>query len=275
MGVEVLDRGRRLPARLTLGPGFAAQEPSSSHSNYYYESQAVWDVASRVTRTKKGKLDAEGGFSGPAYWAGLEDQYFTSLILPHDSQARVHWRHVDLIPIPVDGGEVQEAQEPETNPILAVSIPENGGQIFIGPKKYELLKGLGNDLGKAVWFSSQDWLRVIVKYLFVCLVWIHDNVSRNWGMAIVLATLVLRIVLFPVNQYSMVRMKRAQMQMQKLAAQGQRDQEQVQEEQGRPVAGQDEPGNDGAVPQGGRESDGRRGGLSSAAGPVPNPDRFL
>jgi YidC/Oxa1 family membrane protein insertase len=217
VGVEVLDRGRRLPARLTLGPGFAAQEPSSSHSNYYYESQAAWDVATQVTRTKKGKLDPEGGFSGPTYWAGLEDQYFTSLILPHDAQARVHWRHLDLIPIPVDGEETQEALEPVTTPILAVSIPDGGGQIFIGPKQYDLLKGLGSNLEKAVWFSSQDWLRVIVKFLFVCLVWIHDNVTGNWGLAIVLATLVLRIALFPVNQYSMVKMKRTQMDMQRLA----------------------------------------------------------
>jgi YidC/Oxa1 family membrane protein insertase len=216
--LDVLDRGRRLPARLTLGPGFAAQEPSSSHSNYYYESQGAWDVAGQVTRRKRGKLDGEGGFSGPVHWAGLEDQYFTSLILPNDSPAEVRWKNPALTLIPVKGEELDEAPEPRPEPVVAVSVTGGGAQLFIGPKKHDLLKTIGadRDLDEAVWFSSQAWLRVIVKFLFMCLVWIHDNVTQNWGMAIVLATVVLRLVLFPVNQYSMVSMKKTQLQMGKL-----------------------------------------------------------
>jgi YidC/Oxa1 family membrane protein insertase len=216
--LDVIDRGRRLPARLTLGPAFAAQEPSSAHSNYYYESQGAWLVDGRVTRRKRGKLEGEGGFSGSVYWAGLEDQYFTSLILPNDSPAQVRWKNLSLTPIPVKGEEVDEAPEPRSEPVIAVSVTGGGAQLFIGPKKFGLLKEIGADrkLQEAVWFSSQDWLRAIVRFLFMCLVWIHDNVTQNWGLAIVMATVVLRLVLFPVNQYSMVNMKKTQLQMQKL-----------------------------------------------------------
>ena len=216
--LDVTDRGRRLPARLTLGPGFAAQEPSSSHSNYYYESQGVWNVGSEVTRNKRGKLEDEGGFSGPVLWAGLEDQYFTSLIIPNDSPAQVRWKNYELITIPVEGEDADDAPELRPEPVIAVSMQGGGAQLFIGPKNYGLLRSIGDDreLGEAVWWSSQGWLRAIVKVLFACLVWIHDNVTQNWGMAIVLATLVLRLVLFPVNQYSMVSMKKTQLQMQKL-----------------------------------------------------------
>ena len=38
----------------------------------------------------------------------------------------------------------------------------------------------------------------------------------NWGIVIVLATFCLRLVLFPLNQYSMVKMRKAGMQMQRL-----------------------------------------------------------
>jgi YidC/Oxa1 family membrane protein insertase len=216
--LEVSDRGRRLPARLTLGPAFAAQEPSSSHSNYYYESQGVWNVGSEVTRRKRGKLDGEGGFSGPVLWAGLEDQYFTSLILPNDSPAQVRWKNHELTTIPAEGEDSDDVPELRPEPVIAVSVTGGGAKLFIGPKKYDLLREIADDreLGEAVWFSSQGWLRAIVKVLFSGLVWIHDNVTGNWGMAIVLATLVLRLVLFPVNQYSMVSMKKTQLQMQKL-----------------------------------------------------------
>lgn len=216
--LEVTDRGRPLPARLTLGPAFAAQEPSSSHSNYYYESQAAWNVARDVTRNKRGKLEGEGGFSGPVFWAGLEDQYFTALILPNDSPAQVRWKNHELTPIPAEGEDSDDVPELRPEPVIAVSVTGGGAKIFIGPKKYDMLREIGGDreLGEAVWFSSQGWLRAIVKVLFAGLVWIHHNVTGNWGMAIVLATLVLRLVLFPVNQYSMVNMKKTQLQMQKL-----------------------------------------------------------
>ncbi|HXV75554.1 MAG TPA: membrane protein insertase YidC [Candidatus Polarisedimenticolaceae bacterium] len=221
VGVEVAvtDRGRRLPARLTVGPGFAAQEPDSTHSNYYYESQASWNVGGRVTRKKRGKLGEHGGFSGPVHWAGLEDQYFTALILPNDTPATVEWRQRDLAAIAVPTpGEAAAEPEPRKTPIVAVSIGERGGLLFVGPKRYELMRSIGGDrqLQRAVWFSSQDWLRVIVKYIFLGLVWIHDHVANNWGLAIILATVVLRLVLFPVNQYSMVSMKKTQIQMSKL-----------------------------------------------------------
>jgi YidC/Oxa1 family membrane protein insertase len=217
--ISVTDRGRRLPSRLTVGPGFAAQEPGSIHSNYYYESQAVWNVGGSVTRKKRRKLKGDGGLSGSLYWAGLEDQYFASLILPNDSQSILQWREEPLAAIPVVApGDDPEEAEVAVTPVISVSIGEAGGQLFIGPKRYQLLRAIGSDrqLEEVVWFSSQNWLRPIVKYIFLGLVWLHDNVTNNWGLAIILATLVLRIVLFPVNQYSMVNMKKTQLQMSKL-----------------------------------------------------------
>ena len=214
VSAEVLDRGRRLPVRLEIGPGFAAQESASAHSNYYYAHQALWNIAGRVTRTKVRKLEAEGELTGPVLWAGLEDQYFTALVVPRAAQSVVHWRKSTLTPVNGDAA----AAQPEEIPTLSVSLGEDGAAMFVGPKEYRLLAQIGaeSNLDKAVWFSSQDWLRAIVKYLFLGLVWLHDNVARNWGVAIVLATIVLRLVLFPVNQYSMVSMKRTQLQMQKL-----------------------------------------------------------
>jgi len=60
VALEVTDRGRRLPARLALGPGFAAQEPSTNKSNYYYNGQVVWNQGGEVTRLRKKRLDPSG-----------------------------------------------------------------------------------------------------------------------------------------------------------------------------------------------------------------------
>jgi YidC/Oxa1 family membrane protein insertase len=211
--LEVRDRGRIIDARLTVGPGFGAQEARKGRSNYYYDGQAVWNVSGEVSRTKRSKLDGSGGFSGELLWAGLEDQYFTALILPASRRAVVSWEEILQTRVPVP-----DADEPEEmiEPIIAVAIPEGLGQLYIGPKQYKPLKELGSELEGVVWFSSKAWLAWIVRHIYLGLLWIHDTIVPNYGMAIILATFLLRLVLFPVNQFAMVSMKRSQLQMQRI-----------------------------------------------------------
>jgi YidC/Oxa1 family membrane protein insertase len=212
--LEVTDRGRRLPARLTLGPGFGAQEPASS---YYYEAM-TWNrsgIVSHEQKNKKRGFDfAADSFSGNVLWAGLEDQYFAALILPGEQPARVRLDPVELRRRSLVEGEEDDAAKAEL--ILSVSVPPGGAQLYIGPKKYRLLESLGSELEKVVWFFSNGFLAWIAKQIYFGLLWLHDHTIPNYGLAIILATFLLRLMLFPVNQYSMVSMKKTQLQMQRL-----------------------------------------------------------
>jgi len=214
--VNVVDRGRRRDARLVVGPGFGAQELGDGRSNYYYAGQAAWNLGGTVSRTKRGKLDNEGGLTGSLRWGGLEDQYFTALVLPGEGGAALRWSTRELTPLPIAGADPSEPPEPIAETLIAVSLGEQGGRLYVGPKRYKLLRELGTELDKSVWFSSVTWLAWIVRHIYLALLWIHDHVVANYGVAIVLATMVLRILLFPVNQYSMVSMKKTQLQMQRL-----------------------------------------------------------
>jgi len=215
--LEVWDRGRRLPARLSLGPGFAAQDASEGRSRYAYNGQIVWNLGGDVTRLPKRKLEEAHEINGQLRWGGIEDQYFAALVLPAQAPGRLAWRGLELTPSPemVVGEEPEEA-DAATEPIVSVSVPPEGALLYVGPKKYKQLRATGHELEKVVWFSSQGWLRPIVKAIFLALIWIHDNVAPNYGLAIILATVVLRLLLFPINQYSMVKMKKSQLQMQHL-----------------------------------------------------------
>jgi YidC/Oxa1 family membrane protein insertase len=216
VSLEVIDRGRPRPAMLTLGPGFAAQEIGRGRSNYYYDGQAVINSQGQVTHFRRRKMKNDQMLGGKILWAGLEDQYFAALIVAGQGTDRAGWRNVVVTRQPGTDQEADEAPEPGPEPILAVSIPPDGVKLFIGPKDYKLLRASGFDMQEAVWFSSIGWLRPIVRTLFLALLWIHDNVAHNYGLAIILATVVLRLLLFPLNQYSMVNMKKQQLQMQKL-----------------------------------------------------------
>jgi YidC/Oxa1 family membrane protein insertase len=208
--LEITDRGRELPARLLLGPGFGDQEAKGT---YYYEA-VIWNASGHVThRKKKSVAKSSDGISGAIPWAGLEDQYFAALVLPGQPESRIRWHSVELTR---EVQSVEEEIEPEPFPVLSVSVPRTGAQVYVGPKKYQLLESLGRDMEKAVWFSSQALLAWISRGIFFGLIWIHDHTIPNYGLAIVICTFLLRLLLFPVNQYSMVSMKKTQIQMQRL-----------------------------------------------------------
>lgn len=212
---EVRDHGRSLPVALSLGPGFGAQE---SQSSYYYES---WVVRSRgqVRHNQKKK---SGGYpsskagieDAPIDWIGLEDQYFAALVLPGREESSFSVEPIELTRVRVAGEE--DEPEPKTEVTVSVSVPPSGAQLFVGPKKTELLETLGSGLPDVVWYFDNSLLSWISRHIHAGLLWIYANVVRNYGVAIIIATFLLRLVLFPVNQFAMVNMKKTQMQMQKL-----------------------------------------------------------
>jgi YidC/Oxa1 family membrane protein insertase len=214
--LEVRDRGRSLPARMLLGPGFGEQGHAAKNGmgTYYYEA-VVWNRSGQVTHRKKKRIgDEPDGLSGAIPWVGLEDQYFAALILPDTPENRIRWRTVKLAAMAADG--TAGGREPEPYPLVSASIPDAGARFYVGPKKYELLESLGSELEKVIWFSSSAALAWISRGIFFGLLWIHDHTIPNYGLAIVLCTFLLRLLLFPVNQYSMVSMKKTQLQMSRL-----------------------------------------------------------
>lgn len=231
--LEVVDRGRILPSRLVLGPGFAAQEDRGSRT-YYYGNQILWYDNTGVHRTaeqcgflfmttacrdweaaiRKDATPPQNVLSGHIRWAGLEDQFFTALAISTRNETELRWITRELTLLAPEGAE--EAPEPKPEPQVSISVSAEGVHFYFGPKQYNELKPYGIHLEEAVWFSSKPWLAVIVRTMYLGLRWLYAHVLANWGVAIILATLLLRIALFPLNQFAMVRMRKTQAEMQRI-----------------------------------------------------------
>jgi YidC/Oxa1 family membrane protein insertase len=213
--IEVVDRGRKLPVRLAWGPGLEAEDAVTG-GYIHYTGQAVYRVPGALPhRLRRDKVDETVVLpaAAGATWAGLEEQYFTALFLP-SSPGDVVIRRADVAP-PAEPGAA-EAPKAQPQLIAAVGFPDGKGQLFVGPKQFQSLRALGHGLEDVVWFSNYGLIYVCAKYLFLALSWIHDNAVANWGVAIILATVLLRLVFFPLNQYSMVKMKKTGLQMQRV-----------------------------------------------------------
>jgi len=75
---------------------------------------------------------------------------------------------------------------------------------YIGPKDEKTLKAIHPELTDAIEFG---WFSFLAKPFFKVLLWINDYVG-NWGWAIILFTLLVKLVLFPLSYKGMMSMQK-------------------------------------------------------------------
>jgi len=157
--------------------------------------------------TDLGDLEKKGADSkGAVHWAAIESNYFLFAIAPGAEDAQGNGRYK---------GEVFN---------LAVSQPATfePGQTktltcsyYMGPADRAILAEMPNKLAEAVDFG---WFHVIAVPLLHLLNWFNQYV-HNYGIAIILLTILVKLVFWPLSQKSyksMDQMKKLQPMLQKL-----------------------------------------------------------
>jgi len=103
------------------------------------------------------------------------------------------------------GMNVSILKQADDNPLIFVEGKENlhlGG--YIGPKEYKILESIHPELTDAIEFG---WFTFLSKPFFKVLLWINDMVG-NWGWAIILFTLLVKLILFPLSYKGMMSMQK-------------------------------------------------------------------
>lgn len=145
------------------------------------------------------KLDAPEKWGniwmGGKTFAGIADRYFTVAFLPpNDSPGTLletrYWKVFHSIQ--VDG---KDQSEPVPEVAVITRSEPMALRVYVGPKDYDDLKAIHPPLHSLVQFG---WLEIIADPLFHGLKWLHTYVP-NWGWAIVVLTLIVNMVLFPLR----------------------------------------------------------------------------
>ncbi len=150
------------------------------------------------------KAGAPWTTSGPITWAGIDDTYFAALLVPPEpAEARVRFTVLRL---------VREGRE-ALHLTFACALPGlSHAHLFVGPKDYQLLKQLGMGLDGLLDFGT-FWF--IAKPLFYAMTFI-DRYVGNFGWAIVILTVAIRLLFFPFMHRSQVKMRRMQEKMKRV-----------------------------------------------------------
>ena len=164
---------------------------------------AVVEVAGKVeTRGQQQvKPDAPWTTGGTISWAGVTDKYFAAVLIPDtpaSGQARLESLRL-----------VEEGRE-KFFPSLTLNLPETSQyELFVGPKDYDILKTAGHGLDRLLNFG---FFSVVALPLFYALKFVNDY-TRNFGWAIVLLTVAIRLLFFPLMHRSQVGMRKMQEKM--------------------------------------------------------------
>jgi len=75
---------------------------------------------------------------------------------------------------------------------------------YLGPKEFKVLENINPKLTSAIEYGL---ITMIAKPLFTVLQWFH-NLVGNWGWAIVLVTLIIKLILFPLSYKGMMSMQK-------------------------------------------------------------------
>ena len=104
------------------------------------------------------------------------------------------------------GMDVVVNKDAEENPILFIKEEGTSETLhgYIGPKEYKILQKIHPELTKIIEFG---WFTFIAAPMFKVLMWLHSFIP-NWGWTIVVLTLLIRIILYPLTYKGMVSMHR-------------------------------------------------------------------
>jgi YidC/Oxa1 family membrane protein insertase len=153
-------------------------------------------------------------------WSAVDNQFFTSILTPDAPAAGFVTRRVRIDPtLPessVHAYGLTGATQFDAGSLAAKGTATVGAEFYVGPKEYKRLANgdvFKADQDKIMQYGT--FIGFFSRLLNTLMSWMH-GLATNWGVAIVLTTLTLKIVFLPLTlkaSRSMKRMQKLQPQM--------------------------------------------------------------
>jgi YidC/Oxa1 family membrane protein insertase len=203
------------PAAGAVGILFPGHVPADAHKGGFFSGpplDVIRPVCRAADKTEREDLGGDPGAQklvGPVSWAGLDAGYFLAAAMPKE---------------PV--GECVLVRGPEKGSGLsAMRVPVEGGAktvsltVYAGPKDLDTLRAYGRGLESAIDYGAMARpFAFFARILLYVMRWFY-NIVHNWGVAIILLTLLVKALLYPLTAKSvasMNEMRKLQPEIEKL-----------------------------------------------------------
>lgn len=182
--------------------------PFRSKASSYYEEMGAYINNSLVAKSAKDAPKALGKYQGNLYsldWIGYMDQYFLTALVAHDQGDGPTELPAALSAAYQDHGGVAVSVS------NALNLPQGKKAVYYydfyyGPKSSGDLTAAGHNLAKSI---DLGWFSFLARPLAAILKWIYSWCG-NYGVAIIVVTILIKILLWPLTAKSYRSMKSMQ-----------------------------------------------------------------
>lgn len=185
-------------------------DPQKAVDSYSSEGPVAY-VSKSIKRKKSADISADENLGPDVSWGGFENKYFMAIIIPPDPS-------LTSINMSKDSNNMVSVEIKGTKSIIPPNQSDSlSYSLFIGPKDYTLLKKQGILLEEAIEFDSfipgLKWLSI---GLLIFIKFLYQYVS-NYGVAIIILTILIKLIFWPLGNISYKSMKEMQKLQPKLA----------------------------------------------------------
>lgn len=189
-----------LPYRVTIGPGIRVYDKVEIESRGVITGNGVVQVNDSLQEIARDKAP-KFAIHPDVQFIGIEDNFFLTALKPDHAGAGI----VHVIDIPT--GIKNEKSRELVAGINAANDGAVAGSAFFGPKQTQILDRYGYE--RTLQYGR---FGLIARFFLFVLVWINKY-THNYGWAIIVLTIAIKLVLYPLQHKWMMSMKK----MQKLA----------------------------------------------------------
>src|SRR5580658_1064648 len=213
VSTEVTEGGKPLPHEIEWRGGFGdmnATNPAGDQQTLYFDVTEAKLKKNAAKAAKDGPVTMTGNYS----FAGIEDKYFVAVFLPERGAMAVELVEPrgpnPAVAMTTFSDNENTPRESKELPFAGAAVgngPLNRFSLYVGPKDIDILHKVDSKLEQVVDFG---WLSILSKPLFLIVHWVADRAIHNYGWSIILVTIGLNFVLFPLKITSMKSMKKMQ-----------------------------------------------------------------
>jgi YidC/Oxa1 family membrane protein insertase len=189
--------------RVSIGPGIRTLEPDEKDSQFTITGNGVAQINDDlkiIRREKSGNLTTYDS----AQFVGVEDNYFLAVLRPEKAGGAL-LRAIDF-------GTGKDKRREIYAGVNAAPDGVVSGAAFFGPKETTLLDRYGFE--RTLQYGT---FGIIARFFLIVLKWINKY-THNYGWAIVVLTILIKVVLYPLQHKWMMSMKKLQKVQPKMEA---------------------------------------------------------
>ena len=201
--------------------GLRFVEENSVDEATYSNASAFYGGDHVVVDASKNGEKVQKDFTGRVDWIGVRNKYFAAILAPQN-------------PSEVDGAYIDGTKTAYKNngerayynirlivPFKNKDVEKKSFNLYIGPADYDILKAYGRNLEAIVEFGSIFGLKFLVRpiaeYVLLPLFNFLHLFIPNYGFVIIVFSLIIKLILYPLTKSSYQSMKKMQLLQPKMA----------------------------------------------------------